>query len=204
MMHSFILTVGLSHSSCAVFPRLASFQQALASNESVTEWDDADMALRAALFHLRHLSQSWKLVLARDVYHMSMGNLVDLVLTLFLDPVLKSEAITEAASRFVHSLFFDAVRGAAEMFLVGRPGTDKTSTDAMQERGFQVTKKYAALFDKSRAVGQFMCMRLDEIQLGLEEGVFRSVTARELSHLITAAFDDSSKRSKLLNELALR
>lgn len=72
------------------------------------------------------------------------------------------------------------------------------------ERTFQVTKKYAALFDKSRAVGQFMCMRLDEIQLGLEEGVFRSVTARELSHLITAAFDDSSKRSKLLNELASR
>jgi hypothetical protein len=34
--------------------------------------------------------------------------------------------------------------------------------------------------------------------------VFRSVTARELSHLITAAFDDSSKRSKLLNELASR
>lgn len=195
--------------SCTVSPRVASFQQALASNESVTEWDDADTALRAALFHLRHLSQSWKLVLARDVYHMSMGNLVDLVLTLFLDPVLKSEAITEAASRFVHSLFFDAVRGAAEMFLVGTNSsqmmqTNETSTDVMQQRSFQVTKKYAALFDKSRAVGQFMCMRLDEIQLGLEEGVFRSVTARELSHLITAAFDDSNKRSALLNDLASR
>jgi cell fate (sporulation/competence/biofilm development) regulator YlbF (YheA/YmcA/DUF963 family) len=192
-----------------VSPRLASFQQALASNESVTEWDDADAALRAALFHLNHLSQSWKLVLARDVYHMSMGNLVDVVLTLFLDPVLKSVAITEAASRFVHSLFFDAVRGAAEMFLVGADSpktyqTSKTSSDDLQQRSFQVTQKYSTLLNKSRAVGRFMLMRLDEIQLGLEEGEFRSVTARELSHLITAAFDDSSKRAAILNELASR
>merc|ERR1719203_1651947 len=73
-----------------VSPRLANFQNALASNESVTEWDDADTALRAALYHLRHLSQAWKLVLSRGVYHMSMGNLADLVFTLFLDPVLKA------------------------------------------------------------------------------------------------------------------
>lgn len=138
-----------------------------------------------------------------------MGNLVDVALTLFLDPVLRSEAITEAASRFVHSLFFDAVRGAAEMFLVGADSpktnhTFKTSSDDLQQRSFQVTQKYSSLLNKSRAVGRFMLMRLDEIQLGLEEGVFRSVTARELSHLITAAFDDSSKRAAILNELASR
>lgn len=188
-----------------VSPRVSSFREALASNESVSEWDDADTALRAALFHLRHLSQSWTHVLARDVYHMSMGNLVDMVLVLFLDPVLKSEAITEAASRFVHSLFFDVVRGAAEFFLVGGGvQSEISSTDDMQERRFQVSKKYSTLFDKTNAVGRFMVMRLDEIQCGLEEGAFRSVTARELSHLITAAFEDSSKRSVLLNELASR
>jgi hypothetical protein len=199
--------------SFVVSPRLTSFEQALSSNEPVTEWDDADTALRAALYHLRHLSQAWKQVLARDVYHMSMGNLIDLVLTLFVDPVLKAGDITESASRFVHSLFLDATRGAADLFLVDSASehtdhvsqtTNETSTDFRQQRNFQVAKKYSNLFDKAQAVGQFMCMRLDEIQRGLEEGVFRSVTARELSHLIIAAFDDSRKRAALLNELASR
>ena len=75
-----ILTVEFS--PVIVSPRLSSFEQALGSNESVTEWDDADTALRAALYHLGHLSQAWKPVLSRVVYHMTMGNLVDLVLTL--------------------------------------------------------------------------------------------------------------------------
>lgn len=191
-----------------VAPRLASFKEALSSNESVTEWDDADTALRASLYHLRHLSQAWKQVLARDVYHMSMGNLIDLVLTLFLDPVLKAGDITESASRFVHSLFLDAARGSADLFLVDSADSqmmlDGTSTDFRQQRNFQLAKKYSNLFDKAQAVGQFMCMRLDEIQRGLEEGVFRSVTARELSHLVIAAFDDSIKRATLLSNLASR
>lgn len=74
----------------------------------------------------------------------------------------------------------------------------------VQHQSFHVAKRYTTLFDKSQAVGQFMCMRLDEIQRGLEEGVFQSVTARELSHLIVAAFDDSDKRTNLLNALASR
>ncbi|KAL7517866.1 hypothetical protein ACHAWX_002747 [Stephanocyclus meneghinianus] len=56
-----------------ISPRLAAFEQALSSNESVMEWDDAETALRAALYHLRHLSQSWSQVLARDVYHLAIG-----------------------------------------------------------------------------------------------------------------------------------
>jgi len=201
-----------------ISPRIANFQHALGSNESVVEWDDADTALRAALYHLRHLSQVWRPVLSRGVYRMSMGNLIDLALTLFLDPVLKAEAITEPASRFVHSLFLDAARGAAEMFVVGTtdsaagaesargmPPADETSNDDdTMGRRFEVATKYAALFDRCQAVGRFMCMRLDEIRRGLEEGVFRSVTARELSHLISAAFDDSDMRRALLNDLANR
>lgn len=142
---------------------------------------------------------------------MSMGNLADVVFTLFLDPVLQAEDITEVASRFVHSLFVDAAGGVAEMFLVGG-GDDETmdngafiddsNTMQRQQHQFQVATKYAVLFDKLQAVGRFMCMNLDEIQRGLEEGVFRSVTGRELSHLIAAAFDDSQKRSTLLNSLA--
>lgn len=56
-----------------ISPRLASFKQALSSNESVSEWDDAETALRAALYHLKHLSQSWSQVLACEVYHLAIG-----------------------------------------------------------------------------------------------------------------------------------
>lgn len=56
-----------------ISPRLASFKEALSSNESVTEWDDAETALRAALYHLRHLCQSWRQVLSREVYHLTIG-----------------------------------------------------------------------------------------------------------------------------------
>ena len=143
---------------------------------------------------------------------MSMGNLADVVFTLFLDPVLQAEDITEVASRFVHSLFLDAAGGVAEMFLVGGGDDNETmdngifmddsNTMQRQQHQFQVATKYSVLFDKLQAVGRFMCMNLDEIQRGLEEGAFRSVTGRELSRLIAAAFDDSQKRLTLLNALA--
>lgn len=192
--------------NCEVSPRLANFEQALASNESVTEWDDADTALRAALYHLRHLSQTWKPVLSLGVYQMTMGNLVDLILTLFLDPVLKAKDITEPAGRFVHSLFLDASRGTAEVFLVGTAGNNDANVDHRatnnMEQHFQLAKNYSTMFDKLRAVGQFMCMRLDEVQRGLEDGAFRCVTARELSHLLISTFEESVKRNEMLNVLA--
>ena len=146
-------------------------------------------------------------MLSRTVYHMTMGNLVDMILTLFLDPVLKAKDITEPASRFVHSLFLDIAKGTAEMFVGDKIPNAKTPSDGLvnaREEHFEVAKKYCTLFEKSQAVGQFMPMRLDEVQRGLELGVFQSVTAQELSHLISAAFDESMKRNTLLNELASR
>ncbi len=182
--------------------RLENFVTALSSNESVTEWDDAETALRAALYHLRHLSQSWSQVLSREVYHLSMGNLVDTVFTMFLDPVLKASDITDPASRFVHSLFLDAGRGAADLFSLGPTLTDVTRMPLMMEKKLSTVSKYSVMFNKLQAVGGFMVMRLEDIQRSLGEGVFQSVTARELIQLISACFDESEKRSSLLNVLA--
>lgn len=186
-------------------PRLENFEPALGSNESVTEWDDAETALRAAMYHLRHLSQAWNQVLSREVYHLSMGNLVDTVFTLFLGPVLKADDITDPASRFVHSLFLDAARGAAEMFSARMSISSSNNMSAPvnnMEEQFKVAGKYTTVFNKLQAVGGFMVMRLDDIQRALGEGVFQSVTARELAHLISACFDESEKRTALLNALA--
>jgi hypothetical protein len=47
-----------------------------------------------------------------------------------------------------------------------------------------------------------MDMSLADINTGLSEGVFRSVTASELSRLITVTFDESQRRQALLQLLA--
>lgn len=68
-----MLDVQKDQLSQLITPRIASFKESLSSNESVSEWDDAETALRAALYHLRHLSQSWSQVLSREVYHLAIG-----------------------------------------------------------------------------------------------------------------------------------
>jgi centromere/kinetochore protein ZW10 len=123
------------------------------------------------------------------------GNLVDTILTLLLDPIMSSEAITDAASRFVHSLFLDAVKNCAEVFLVG-----KTASGDIGKQ-IDVADKYSMLIKKVHCIGQFMAMRLDDINRGLEEGLFRTVTGKELSHLIIATYDESAKRNALLKYL---
>jgi centromere/kinetochore protein ZW10 len=174
---------------------LAAFTTALGSNESVSEFDDAEEALKAALHHLRHLSRAWKKVLSRNVYHIAMGNLVDTIFVLFLEPVLKASEISDPASRFVHYLFLEAVKSSVEVFR-----TDDNCVEN-EEVLLKVAAKHAVEFEKVQAVGQFMLMRLDDVQRGLEEGKFRCVKAKELSHLIAATFDESEKRRSLLNSL---
>ena len=169
----------------------ASFTIALGSNESVSEWDDAETALKAAIHHLRHLSQTWKNVLTRNVYNIAMGNLVDTVFVLFLEPVLKAPELSEPATQFMHYLYLEAAKSAAELF----------HTDGSAEGLFKIAAKYAVEFEKLQSIGQFMVMRLDDIQRWLEQGKFKSVKAKELSHLVTATFDESEKRRSLLNSL---
>jgi centromere/kinetochore protein ZW10 len=134
-----------------------------------------------------------------------LGNLVDTIFTLLLDPILAAEAITDAASWFVHSLFLDAARGSAEVFLVGESSTTHPATSTAEtNQQIKVAIKYSMLFEKLQCIGQFMVMRLDDITRGLEEGVFRSVTGKELTHLVTATYDESAKCNALLKVLASR
>lgn len=175
------------------------FTEALGSNESVSEWDDAEMALKAALHHLRHLSQVWKAVLSRHVYHITLGNLVDTAFLMLLEPLFRAKEVSDPASRFVHYLFIEAIKNSTELFR-----TDEKTLDYDAEGLPKIAVKHAAEFGKLEAVGKFMVMRLDDVERGLEEGTFRCLTAKELSHLISAAFDESDKRRRLLNSLTSR
>ena len=176
-----------------ISPRLQYLRDALGSSEGVVEWSDAETALTAGLYHLRHLSQAWKSILPSEVFFITMGSLVDHLFSLFLDKVLGTTDISVQASQFVCGLFQSALRGISELF-----GQDNTKPDSLSKK----ICKYSILYNKFVAVGKFMnMMNLSDINSSLSEGVFRSVTGAELSRLVTAVFSDSERRAKLLRLL---
>ena len=84
-----------------VHPRIIYLKDALRENEGDVEWTDAETALQAGLYHLRHLSQSRWSTLSYDVYSRTMANLVDSLFSIYLEEVLKATAISEPACRFL-------------------------------------------------------------------------------------------------------
>lgn len=181
--------------------RVSILGEALRANESVVEWTDAETALTAGTYHLRHLSQAWRPILSRDVYDRAMGTLVDAIFALYLDQVMNAHDISEPSSHFIGALFRNATRTMADLFADG--GMTSSSSSSLTE---SVVSKRARmncnLWDKFSAVGGFMFMSLADITAGLAGGTFRSVTGPELSKLVVAAFDDSEKRRVLLRALS--
>lgn len=171
--------------------RLEYFKDALGSNEGVVEWTDAETALTAGLYHLRHLSRAWKPVLARQVYLISMGSIVDNFLSLFLDKVLTAKDISVQACQFVSSLFQSGLRGVVEVF--GSPSDPS--------EGAKDAEKSCSLYNKCAAVEKFMNMGIADINMALPQGIFRSMTGAELSRLVVAVFEDTDGRRKLLRVL---
>ena len=175
-----------------VQPRLIYLVDSLLSNEAVTEWTDAEMALQGGMYHLKHLSQSWWKVLSYEIYCRTMGNLVDTLFTLFLNELMKSKDISEPACHFVFSLFRDAIQGAAELFAM-----DQNVVDAMKEAA-----RYSNTWHKFDAIGKFMNMSISDITMNLSKGTFREITSLELSRMVLAVFENSERRQKLLHQLA--
>jgi len=157
---------------------------ALRSDEILAEWSEAETALTAGIYHLRHLFQAWKPVLSHDILTRSMWYLSDVVFTLFLDQVISAKDISADACTFVGTLFRKASYEIKELV-----GVEDTSG--------------SRVYDRFDAVGRFMDMSLADIQVGLADGVFRSVTGPELTRLIIATFDDSPKRRNLLDAIVL-
>jgi len=174
-----------------VNPRLEYLRDALGSNEGVVEWTDAETAVTAGLYHLRHLSQAWKSMLPHQVYCITMGSIVDSLLKIFLDKVLGTKDISAPACHFVSALFRNAISGIAEVF-----GSPFNPTGGSKD-----AENFCALQPKFAAVGNFMDMGLADINMALSEGVFRSLTGAELSRLVKAVFQDSEGRMKLLRLL---
>lgn len=175
-----------------VCPRITYIKEALGENEGVVEWTEAETALQAGLYHLRHLSQSWWNVLSYEVYSRAMGNLVDALYSIYLHEVMQAKDISESACHFVWSLFHDAIKGTAELFAI-KEGFDESLNEAT---------KYCKLWKKFNTIGEFMNMSIADINVNLSNGTFREVTGPELSKLVTAVYADSERRRKLLQLLA--
>ena len=176
-----------------VSPRLSYFQESLRSNEGVVEWTDAETALTAGLYHLRHLAQVWKPILSHDVYGRSMGNLIDTLFSLYFDQVISSKDISEPACHFLSSLFKDAMRGVVELFV----SSGSASVDARKD-----ATRFCSLWERFAAIGNFMDMSLADTRMALSDGIFRSMTGTELSRLIMAVFAKTETRQKLLDVLS--
>jgi len=124
-----------------------------------------------------------------------MGSLIDVVFCLFLEPILKADNISEAASQFIGFLYRTAQLQFAELFGVDDEASGKSIV-------VDIARKSCKVWDRFAAVGDFMQMNLSDINDALSMGKFVSITGPELSRLILATFDESEKRRKLLHALA--
>ena len=161
--------------------RITLFGKALRSDEILAEWSEAEAAVNAGLYHIRHLSQGWKPVLSYEVFHRCICFLADVMFALLLDQIGKATDISTTACQFVNSLFERAIASVAE-HLDG----DFSSSQ---------------VHDRFSAISKTLDMTLNDIKIGLTKGLYRNVTGQELSHLISATFDDSPKRRDLLKLL---
>lgn len=164
--------------------QLFMLHEVVRSNEAVMEWSDIEKTVRAVNYHLHHLSQSWSTpVLSNDIYGRTMGVLIDTLLHTIIKEILSSTDISEAASHFINSLFTDVIQSCNQILTQ------------------QNINQYCANYEKFIAVRKFMTMSLDDITLGLSDGVFVCLTSYELCDLICATFDDGAKRRDILNVL---
>jgi len=166
--------------------RITYFGQSLRSDESVHEWSEAETALAAGIYHLRHLAQAWKSILATSVFLRSMGYLADVVFALYLKEMTSAKTISGSARQFTGTLFRKATVEISGLL------------DSPQD-----PYKYALEWGRFEAVGNFLDLdQLAQVEQALSSGVFRHVESQELARLIKGTYNDSSHRKSLLNGMA--
>ena len=169
-----------------VRPRIPLLSKALQSAEIVAEWADAETGLNAALYHIQHLSQQWKPILSKQTFHSTVGYLAHVTFSLLLEPVLSATSFSQDACEFVHDLFgkaLDRVQSLLELSI---------------QHNEDELKTVVPTWHRFKAVGMFMDMTLNDVEAALSRGVFAHVTGHELSHLLTAVFDESRRQQELL------
>jgi centromere/kinetochore protein ZW10 len=167
--------------------RISYFGKSLRSNESLLEWSEAETAIAAGIYHLRHLSQGWKPILAYSVFLRSMGYLIDVVVSLYLEQLMAATSISPSARYFVSALCQKAVVDLSGLLDTPKPA------------------KYVPAWGRFVAVSKYLELNhLSDLEQALSYGVFRELGSQELCRLIQAGFPDSSERHALLSVLVSR
>jgi hypothetical protein len=168
--------------------RISLFGKALRSDESLQEWSEAETALAAGIYHLRHLTQAWKPILSSSVFLRAMGYLADVLFALYVNQMLGATDISRTAGQFASALFY------------------KATSDIVQVMGGEkYASKYVMEWGHFQCVGKFLGMNnLAQVEQALSSGVFSHLESQELSGLVQAAFDDTPHRQSLLNSISLQ
>ena len=169
--------------------RIVYFGQSLPSDESLQEWSEAETAMAAGIYHLRHLSQAWKPILSRRVFESSMGYLSDVIFTLYLQQLLGAKGISPSASQFTSAIMTKAREEIGQF--VANNSDSEMPEDCSSE------------WERFGAVQKFLDMtQLEQVEAALAHGTFKTLVSQEMVRLIQAKCGDSPERRALLNALA--
>jgi len=176
--------------------RITYLGPSLQSNESLHEWSEAETALAAGIYHLRHLAQSWRPILSKRIFAQSLGHLADVILTLYWNqvtpkaPAKTAHAISPNARHFLLGLFRKALNDLQELLVDPKP--ERCLEDCSSEWG------------RFQSLLQFLDMSsLAQVQAALTSGVFRQVAGPELALWIRASYQvESPERRALLQTLS--
>ena len=171
-----------------VKPRIQYLGESLKSEESLHEWSEAETALAAAIYHLKHLDQAWSPILAKDVFQISMEYMANVVFTLFTNQLLSNRTLIVSGSgkQFISALFANALKEIGEIVVQQEDSNE---------------------WDRFLAVQKFLEMTsIGEVQAGLTKGLFQNVASQELQRLIQGTFGirfgESLEYKKLMNALS--
>jgi hypothetical protein len=136
--------------------------------------------------HLERLRGQWQGVLQDEVYERAVGWLLEGVVRTLVQPVLEAECITECAANDIVRVY-QAIRRAQTVF----PGVD----DLKMSRVVSSWGRFCALSD-------LLGYSLNDLAEWLPRRKFVTFTGGEMSSLIRALFEDSSRRQALLKSIA--
>jgi ribosomal protein L14 len=167
--------------------RISLLGQAMRSDEPLQEWTEAETALAAGTYHLRHLSQTWKPILSPSIFLRAMGFLVDVVFALYLGQVASAAYVSSSACQFTGGLFH------------------KAAFDIIKLLGSEAhVSKYSTEWGRFQAVSMFLGFKtLSQVEEALSSGVFIHLSSQELTKLVHAAFSaDSPHRRAILASIS--
>jgi hypothetical protein len=167
--------------------RISLFGQALQSAEALHEWSEAETALAAGTYHLRHLAQTWKPILSPNIFLRAMGFLADVFFSLYLNQISKASQISPTACQFSGALF------------------QKATVDMLGLMGSEVhALKYSMEWGRFQAVSKFLGFKsLSQVGEALSSGLFVQVSSQELSKIVQATFPvDTAHRRAILNSIS--